>query len=264
VNDCRIAFDVRGNGPAVLFIQGVGVPGCGWKPQVDGLADRFRCVSFDNRGIGGSVPCDGPVTVERMADDAAAVLDAAGIDSAHVVGHSLGGPIAIQLALAHRARVKSLALLCTFANGKAAAPLTPRMLWLGLRSRIGPRRSRRRAFLRLVMPPAALAGVDVDQAAAELAPLFGHDLANQPPIVGKQLRAMRTYDATPRLGELAGLPTVVASAGFDPIAPPKLGRALAAAIPGASFVEYPDESHGLPIRRATDVNRLLADHFTKA
>jgi pimeloyl-ACP methyl ester carboxylesterase len=60
---CRIAYEVAGSGPPVLFVQGVGVPGCGWKPQVDGLIDRFRCVSFDNRGIGASVPFDGPVTV---------------------------------------------------------------------------------------------------------------------------------------------------------------------------------------------------------
>lgn len=264
VHGCLLAFDVRGSGPPVLFIQGVGVHGDGWLPQVNGLSDRFRCVTFDNRGMGMSVPFDGPITVEGMAEDALAVLDAAGIDAAHIVGHSLGGPVAIQLALASRKRVKSLALLCTFARGRSAAPPTPRMLWVGMRTRIGTRRGRRRAFLQLVIPPAAMAGVDTETLAAELAPLFGHDLADQPPVVSKQLKAMRAFDATPRLAELAGIPTLVVSAGFDPIAPPRLGKALAGDVPGARFVEFPDESHGLPIRRAGEVNRLLAEHFSRA
>lgn len=106
----------------------------------------------------------------------------------------------MQLALSARTRVRSLALLCTFANSRRAAPLTPRMLWLGMCTRIGTRRMRRHAFLRLVMPPAALLGVDRDALAERLAPLFGHDLGEQLPIIMKQLKAMRAYDAPRRLG----------------------------------------------------------------
>ena len=136
---CRLHSTLRGNGPRVLFIQGVGIQGDGWRPQTDALADRFACLSFDNRGMGKSQPLAGPVTVEQMADDARAVMDAAGWDAAHVVGHSLGGVVAVQLALAARERVKSLGLLCTFTGNKTAAPMTPRMIWLGLRSRVGTR-----------------------------------------------------------------------------------------------------------------------------
>ncbi|HJX26901.1 MAG TPA: alpha/beta hydrolase, partial [Thermoanaerobaculia bacterium] len=118
-----------------------------------------------------------------------------------------------------------------------------------------------RAFLRIIMPARAIAVVGADELAERLAPLFGHDLADQPPIVSKQLAAMRACDARPRLHELAGIPTLVVSAAHDPIAPPRLGQALAAGIPDARFVEIPNASHGVPIHPADKVNALLLDHL---
>jgi pimeloyl-ACP methyl ester carboxylesterase len=256
---CKLAYDVRGDGPPVLFIQGVGVHGAGWKPQVDALATRFRCLTFDNRGMGRSLPVPVAVTVEQMAEDALAIVDAEGWEKFHVVGHSLGGVVALCLALGNRDRVPSLSLLCTFADGRAAAPLTTRMCWLGMRTRIGTRRMRRRAFVRLVMPPAA--GFDPDALAEQLAPLFGHDLADQPPIVGKQLKSLRDYSAAARLAELAGIPTLVLNGTHDPISPPRVSRSLADGIPGAKYVEFPDASHGLPISHADRVNTLLSEHL---
>jgi pimeloyl-ACP methyl ester carboxylesterase len=197
-----------------------------------------------------------------MAEDALALLDAEGWTSAHVVGHSLGGLVALAVALAAPGRVRSLSLLCTFAAGWDAAPPTPRMIWLGLRTFVGTRRMRRRAFLRLVLPPGAEG--DLDALVARLADLFGHDLADQPPIVGQQLRAMRRSDLSARLAELAGMPTLVVSAVPDPIAPPPVGQRLAAGIPGARYVEYPAASHGLPITHADAVNALLDGHFAAA
>ena len=261
---CRLAFDVRGSGTAVLLIQGVGVQGDGWRPQTDVLAERYTCITFDNRGLGRSQPVGAPVTVAQMAEDALAVLDAQGVASAHVVGHSLGGLVAVQLALMAPERVRSLALLCTFARGRDAAPLNARMMVLGLRARVGTRRMRRRGFLGLVMAPHALAVADVDAEAARIGELFGHDLADQPPIVSQQLRALRAADASARLAELAGIPTLVVSAAHDPIAPPRAGRALAAGIPGARYVEFDDASHGLPITHADRVNALLLEHIAAA
>jgi pimeloyl-ACP methyl ester carboxylesterase len=176
----------------------------------------------------------------------------------------MGGLVALRLALASPKRVRSLALLCTFATGDVPTRPSPRMMWLGLLTRVGSRRSRRRAFLRMVLPPDALAREDRDALAARLAPLFGHDLADHPPIVMKQLGAMRGYDLTPRLGELAGVPTLVVSAAHDPIAPPSAGRAIAAGLPGARYVEIADASHGVPIQQADRVNALLLDHFARA
>jgi pimeloyl-ACP methyl ester carboxylesterase len=257
---CRLAYDVTGGGPAVLFVQGVGVHGAGWRPQVAALADRYTCVTFDNRGLGRSVPAGGPVTVDGMAADALAVLDAAGIAAAHVVGHSLGGLVAVAAALAARDRVESLALLCTFADGRVAAPLTLRMMWLGLRSRVGTRAMRRRGFARLIYPPGGAAAADF----AALADLFGHDLGDTPPAVGPQLAAMRKANYGDRLGELAGVPALVVAAAHDLIAPPAVGRRLAAGLPGAKYVEVADASHGLPITHAAGTNDLLRDHLAAA
>src|SRR5215218_4923303 len=258
---CRLAFRVEGSGQPVVLVQGVGVAGSGWMPQVQGLRAHFQCLTFDNRGMGASQPAGAPITVQRMAEDTLWLMTHLGWDSAHVVGHSLGGPVALEMALSRPERVRSLSLLCTLARGRDATALTWRMLRLGLRSRIGPRRARRRAFLEMVMPPSALREVDRHRLAAELAPLFGHDLADQPPIAMKQLGALRAYDASDRLDRISGIPTLVMSAAHDPIAPPRHGRALAAAIPGARFVEFDDASHGLPIQHAARVNELLADHI---
>jgi pimeloyl-ACP methyl ester carboxylesterase len=253
----RIAYECRGSGPALLFVQGVGVHGSGWLPQVEALSERYTCLTFDNRGIGRSSAVGGPISVDGMADDALAVLDAAGLAVAHVVGHSLGGLVAVFVALAARERVKSLALLCTFADGRAAAPLTLRMMWLGMRSRVGTRAMRRRGFAKLIFPP----GRDGDADFARLADLFGHDLGDTPSVVGPQLSAMRKANALPRLKELAGIPTLVANAAHDPIAPPRVGRPLAEGIPGARYVEFPDASHGLPITHAAETNAMLRAHL---
>jgi pimeloyl-ACP methyl ester carboxylesterase len=261
---CRFASAVRGSGPPVLFIQGTGVHGDGWRPQVDGLSARYACLSFDNRGMGRSQPIgDAPTTVAQMAEDALAVMDAHGWDAAHVVGHSLGGPIALELALAAPARVKTLSLLCAFADGRDITRMSWSLLRMGLRTSVGTRRQRRRAFLEIVMPPDVLAVADQDALAQELEPLFGHDLADRPPIVGRQVAAMSKWNATGRLGRLAGIPTLVVAAAHDPIARPALGRALAEGIPGARFVLFPDAAHGVTIQHAERVNALLAEHFER-
>lgn len=255
---CTLHYRVRGDGPPVLLIQGVGAQGDAWSPQVDALTADYRCLTFDNRGMARSQPLTGTLTVAQMADDARALLDAVGWPTAHVVGHSLGGLVALTLALANPGRVQSLALLCTFARGRDVAPLTWRMFWLGLGTVIGTRAMRRRAFLKLVMPPGQ---TPTEALAARLAELFGHDLADQPPIVKHQLATMRKGDVLPRLGELAGTPTLVVSAKHDPIAPPALGRTLAAGVPGARYVEFADDSHALPVLNAPAVNGLLREHL---
>jgi pimeloyl-ACP methyl ester carboxylesterase len=261
---CRRAFrlevnywKVAGEGDPVVFIQGVGLHGDGWLPQTDVLSSRFRCLTFDNRGMGRSPLGDAPVTIEQMAADTLEVMNAAGIESAHLVGHSMGGVIAQQLALTAPTRVRSLALLCTSARGSDATRLSGKMIWLGLRSRLGTRRMRRRAFLEITMPAGYLATQDRDSLAERLAPLFGHDLADSPPIVMKQLSALKSFDATARLNDLAAIPTLVLSAKHDIIFPPQCGRALAAGIPGAKYVEVPDAAHGLTIQCPDMVNDAL-------
>ena len=243
-----------------MLVQGVGVIGHGWKPQVEGLRDRYSLISIDNRGIGRSTSEDSP-TIEAMAADALAVADSEGLDRFHLAGHSMGGMIAQQVALTAPGRVSSLALLCTFLKGQQGTMVAPRMLGAAIRSRLGTRRMRRRAFVELVMPRACLATQDRDHVCAHLGELFGRDLADQPPIIRQQLKAMGLFDASDKLPSLAGIPTLVVSAEHDGIAQPKFGRMLAAAIPGARYVEIPGAGHAVVIQKAGEVNALLREHF---
>jgi pimeloyl-ACP methyl ester carboxylesterase len=257
----RIAYTRVGSGPAVLLIQGVGAIGRVWEPQVEALAPRFTAVHFDNRGIGESTSDGRALSIEAMASDALAVMDAEQIDRFHVAGHSMGGAIAQALALAVPERVLSLSLLCTFAAGGDAVKLSWGMMWSGIRSRVGSRAARRRAFLEMVVPPAELSAHGVDAMHERLAPLFGRDLADQPPIAMKQLRALSRYDARERLGTLSGMPTLVMSGELDRIARPESGRGLAAAIPGARYLELPGAGHAVPVYRPDAVNGPLLEHL---
>src|SRR4051812_11514898 len=199
---CPLLYELKGAGEPVVLIQGVGVHGSGWRHQVQELARDYLCLTFDNRGIGVSCPAAAGVTVQQLGKDTLAIMDAAGIGKAHIVGHSLGGLIAQEVAFTARSRIKSLSLLCTTGRGADAARFSPALVWLGLRSRIGSRAMRRSGFLRIVMPERYLAGVDHGKLGQELGLLFGHDLAVTPAIVGEQLRALRRFNPGAKLREL--------------------------------------------------------------
>jgi pimeloyl-ACP methyl ester carboxylesterase len=262
---CRLSYRVVGDGPPVLFIQGVGLHGDGWLPQVEALSDRYTCMTFDNRGMALSQPLGvRRLSLPRMAEDARALMEAQRWQDCHVVGHSMGGHVATALALACPRRVRSLSLLCTSARGRDMPPVTASFLWTTLRTRLGTRRRRRHAFLEIVLPGEMRAREDRDAWSRTLEPIFGHDLADTPPVVMRQVAAYRAYDATPRLQELGGIPTLVVSAAEDPIAPPALGRTLAAGIPGARYHEMSSAAHGVTVTHAAEVNRLLGAWFAEA
>jgi pimeloyl-ACP methyl ester carboxylesterase len=262
--DVSLAYQVTGIGSPVICIQGVGVVGRGWQPQVAGLPDRFRLITFDNRGIGQSSRGSGALSVPGMAADVWALADAGGDARCHLVGHSLGGLVALEAALAAPARVKSLSLLCTFADGAGPTRFRLRMALLGARSRIGTATMRRRAMLEMLFGPEWLKGQPRAELAERLAALFGRDLADSPPIIDEQLHIMARHDVTSRLATLAGIPTLVISGRHDPIAPPAFGQTIAGGIPGARFVEFADASHALTVQCADRVNALLSEHLTLA
>lgn len=264
LGDAEIHYEVTGDGPPIVFVQGVGVAGCGWSPQVEDLSNDHRCIVIDNRGIGGSRGETKGLTVDVMARDALAVLDALGLARAHLVGHSLGGVIVQRMALIGRERARSLSFLCTFAGGADLRGPSARLMWLGLRSRVGTLSMRRRAFARLVMPDDYLDARGIDRAVAELEAVFGRSLGAPPQVVGPQLAALRGHDERSRLGELSAIPALVMSGAFDPIARPAAGRAVAEGIGTARYVEWDDASHALPIQHASRVNAMLREHFAAA
>lgn len=248
------------SGAPVLFIQGVGVPGCGWTPQTDALQSNFWVTSFDNRGIGNSDLGKDPLTIDLFARDALAVLDHLDIESAHVVGHSMGGVIASQLALNAPERIRSLSLLCTFLKGKNAAKINAWKIWVGLRCHLGTRKMRRFAFQEMVFSRQELETVDRDAFALEAQSIFGRDLAEQPSIVMKQVNALSKHDCSALLGSLAHIPSLVISGAQDRMAPPSEGRALAEAISG-EYQEWGGTAHGLPITQKDQLNSTLEKFF---
>lgn len=113
----------RGAGEPVLCISGLGYSAWCWEELCAALAPTHRAIRFDNRGTGRSGKPAGPYSIAMLADDAAQLLDALGIPSAHIVGHSMGGYIALTLAQRHPAKVHSLVLVGTSPGGPQALPV---------------------------------------------------------------------------------------------------------------------------------------------
>jgi 3-oxoadipate enol-lactonase len=113
VDDAIIDIDDRGSGDAVVLLHGFPLTRAIWDDQADALAKRHRVIRPDLRGMGGSTPSDGPYLMESLAGDIAAVLDACGVWHASIVGHSLGGYVALAFARMYAERVDRLALVCS-------------------------------------------------------------------------------------------------------------------------------------------------------
>jgi pimeloyl-ACP methyl ester carboxylesterase len=221
----RIAYELRGAGPPLLLVHGLGYARWGWEPVADGFAERFLTVLFDNRGIGESDVPPGPYSAEEMAADAVAVLDGAGISRAHVVGTSLGGIVAQQLALDWPERVDRLVLACTTPGlrGVPMPEVTVRLMASSLRMQ--PEEAMR-AFVLNALAPGA------DEELVER--IMAHRLANpfDPRGWQAQAAAAMTFDVLDRLGEIRA-PTLVLQGTEDVVVAPGNAELLASRIPDA-------------------------------
>lgn len=263
LENTKINYERVGSGETILFIQGVGCIGNVWKPQIDVLQKNFDCIQFDNRGIGKSTGDTKNLTIEQMVGDTMGLLDALGIERAHIVGHSLGGVIAYELALKVPKRVLSLALLCTFHRGKDVLIPTFAVIKNGLLTNIGTLSMRRKAFARMVTSAQTIQEKGIESIVENLTQIFGRDLAILPPVAMKQFRALTRHDSSHRLHELANIPSLVIAGRHDSIGRPKLGEKLAKAIDAKDFIVFEDSSHALTIHMAERVNELLFAHFRK-
>jgi pimeloyl-ACP methyl ester carboxylesterase len=126
----KIAWERHGAGSPLLLIHGLGYARWGWEPVLEPLARSFDVIVFDNRGIGESDAPPGPYTVAELAGDAVQVLDEAGVERAHVLGTSLGGMVAQELALSAPERVDRLVLACTTPGGEESFPMPERTVQL--------------------------------------------------------------------------------------------------------------------------------------
>ncbi len=125
VNDIHIDYEIHGDGPPLVLIAGLGYPKWMWHKMVPGLAAHFRVITFDNRGVGESDKPAGPYSAQMLAADTVGLMDALGIDKAHIMGHSMGGFIAQALVLDTPERVDKLILSATNFGGPHHIPVTP-------------------------------------------------------------------------------------------------------------------------------------------
>ena len=244
-----------GHGPDVLLIGGGGDTVESWQFQLDGLADRYRMTAFDNRGAGRTTMPDGPVTAEMMADDAAAVLDALGIPSAHVAGFSGGSIIAQELALRRPDLVRSLVLQSTW---PVMDPyLRSWLLFVRWLVEVAPTE---RAFLEAFFLDIYTARAHNDRTvAAFIDGVLAFPYKQSAGDLQRYLDAFLDHDTTDRLPQISA-PTLVLAGGSDPTARPELGRAVADAIPGARFEVMEGEAHQ-PFQEAPDRWNARVDAF---
>jgi pimeloyl-ACP methyl ester carboxylesterase len=244
-----------GEGPDVLLIGGLGDTVESWHFQLDGLADRYRLTTFDNRGAGRTSTSDGAVSVEAMADDAGAVLEALGVRSAHVAGFSGGSIISQELALRHPELVRSLVLQSTWPVIDTYLRACARFFHRLLETAPSERAFLEDFFLWIYTPRAHNDGT-VDQFIEEVL-AFPHKQSSAD--VHAFLDAVVEHDTSDRLGELV-VPTLVLAGGRDMTSRPELCRAVAELIPGARFEVLEDEAQQ-PFQEVPDEWNSRVDAF---
>jgi 3-oxoadipate enol-lactonase len=226
--------------PPVLLVMGLGMAATGWWRTVPVLAEAgLRVLSFDNRGVGRSERPPGPYTVAEMADDAVSVLDAAGVDAAHVYGISLGGMIAQELALRHPERVRALVLGATTAGGSAHVPADGATLaFLSLR---GQMTAEHAVWASVPINYAARTRAQGgDRIAADIVQRLRYPIEAE--YYTAQLAAAQAHDTVSRLAQIRA-PTLVVHGTEDVLIPPANGERLAAAIAGAELSLWPGAAH---------------------
>ena len=254
--DLDIWVEQVGQGPDVLLIGGLGDTVESWQFQLDGLADRYRLVAFDNRGAGRTAMPSGEVSVEQMADDSAAVLEAVGIPSAHVAGFSGGSIIAQELALRHPARVRSLVLQSTWTSPDSYCRTWGRFVrWLA--ESAPSERSFLEFFFLWIYTARAHNDGTVDAFIEEVL-AFPHKQSTED--LQRFLDAFYRHPGTAdRLSQIT-VPTLVLAGRRDPTMRPEVCREVADGVPGARFHVMEQESHQ-PFQEVPDAWNALVDSF---
>jgi pimeloyl-ACP methyl ester carboxylesterase len=237
VGENELFYVEEGEGFPLVLIHGLAGDHTAWTPQLPRLAAGYRTVAFDNRGAGQSTQRDEPVSTEDLARDTLALMDALGIERAHVVGRSMGGAVGQHLALLAPARIASLVLLASFAR---LDPLGMRVLtnmrevleWTG--SWEAHARHSVQNFV------SARFFNEQPEAVARIEALIGGETRLQACYV-RQNHACLEHDTLDRLGEI-GCPTLVLGGGRDPICSPT-ATAWLGAIPGSETILFEESSH---------------------
>jgi len=235
----RLAYEVTGAGEPLLMIQGLAYDRRGWGPLPGLLQEDYRVIRFDNRGVGDSDAPEGPYTVAQLAGDAAAVLDAEGIERAHVLGVSLGGFVAQEFALAWPQRVDKLVLVSTAPGGPKSHPLPqPTVDAFGRFPTLS-----REDGLRLLVENSVGARA-VRELPALVDEIYAYRLEAAPPFAAWQAQAHAgaTFDAYDRISAITA-PTLIVTGGDDVVVDTRNSNLLAELISNAQLVRVPERGH---------------------
>jgi pimeloyl-ACP methyl ester carboxylesterase len=238
-NGCRIYWEESGAGDPLLLIMGLGYSHEMWHRTRPEMAKHYRTIVFDNRGVGKSDVPAGAYAISQMADDAAAVLDAAGVERAHVYGISMGGMIAQEMALNHPERVRSLILGCTGCGGVHAVAAAPAVIQMLM------------ARAMMTAEEGVEAMVPFIYGAATPRERIDEDLAIRqrtfPQAAGYlgQVQGIMAWSCFDRLPNIH-VPTLVLHGDADQLVPVENGRILARKIPGARLTLFEKASHIYP------------------
>jgi 3-oxoadipate enol-lactonase len=257
----RLHYEVAGDGPPVLLIHGLGTDTRGWALQRAAFARRYRTIAFDNRGAGRSDKPIGPYSLLQMADDAVAVLDAAGIESAHLVGASMGGVLAQMVATRHPERVRSLVLACTACQNP---PWRRELLgeWIDLAAAEGATAVTRET-VRWVVGPRSMRRL------APFASLFGGWIGplglirSAEGFVAQAEAILAADDAWADELSTLRMPTMVVVGNQDVLTPRGDSEELAERISGAELVVIAGGAHGFMIEQWRRFNSVVLEFLDR-
>jgi pimeloyl-ACP methyl ester carboxylesterase len=235
VDGTKIYWDEQGRGEPVVMIMGLGWSSNMWHRTRPVLAVHYRTIAFDNRGAGRSEVPPGPYAIAQMASDAAAVLDAAGADSAHVVGASMGGMIAQELALQYPKRVRSLVLACTAPGGPHAVQADPETIQVLFRPEGSPKERAEAVVPYIYDASTPREWIDQDlQVLSEWYPSLEGYMA--------QLQGILVWEGYSRLPQITA-PTLVIHGANDRLVPPGNADIIASRVPGAQLIKLSNAGH---------------------
>jgi 3-oxoadipate enol-lactonase len=215
--------------------MGLGWPSYSWYRSRPTLSERYRTIAFDNRGVGRSDAPPGPYSITQMAADAAAVLSAARVNTAHVCGVSMGGMIAQEFALQYPSRVRSLILACTAAGGPQAILAEPAVLQVLMTRGKNPEE-----FAAAMNPYIYDSGTSQQRIDEDLE--VRRKWFPTSDAYFAQLQAITNWEAYSRIDKIAA-PTLVLHGKKDRLVPAENAKLIAARIPGSKLVLLPDASH---------------------
>lgn len=235
----KIAYEIRGDGEPLVLVHGLAYDRFGWGRLPDLLAERFRVVLLDNRGVGESDAPPGPYTVREMAEDVVRVLDEAGIERTHLLGVSLGGYIAQEVALSWPERIERLVLCSTAVGGPSAVPMPESTQQVFATYPTMEREAGLRMFVEN-----SLGERGVRELPELVEEIFRYRLGHAPTVEAwaAQAAAGATYVNDDRVAQISA-PTLVIAGDADVVVDPRNARLLAAAIPGARLELVPDRGH---------------------